>query len=79
MPMEYFAIAAGISVHISDTGRQNASNMDKPCILLMHGYLEAMYIWSEFTDLLSEQFRVISICRDTVLPIRLRPVKTAAR
>ena len=58
--MEYFAIAAGISVHISDTGRQNASNMDKPCILLMHGYLESMYIWSEFTDLLSEKFRVIS-------------------
>ena len=59
--MEFFAIAGGISVHISDTGRQNVENLTKKPILLLHGYLETLYIWSEFTELLSATYRVISI------------------
>ncbi|MFA7033531.1 MAG: alpha/beta hydrolase [Bacteroidales bacterium] len=53
--MEFFATAGGISVHISDT--QKGDN----CLILLHGYLETMYIWNEFIDLISDDYRVIAI------------------
>ena len=53
--MEYFATINGIPLHISDT-----KSGDKT-ILLLHGYLETLYIWEEFTSLLAPHFRVISI------------------
>src|SRR5574344_1117122 len=53
--MEFFATAGGISVHISDT--QKGEN----CLILLHGYLETMYIWNEFIDLISDDYRVIAI------------------
>lgn len=51
--MERFVTAGGIAVHILD------SEKGEKCIILLHGYLETMYIWSEFADLLSRQYRVI--------------------
>lgn len=54
--MEFFATSNGIPVHISD------SNSGSKVVFLLHGYLETLYIFSEFTDLLLKQgYRVISI------------------
>lgn len=53
--MERFVTAGGIAVHILD------SEKGEKCIILLHGYLETMYIWSEFADLFSQQYRVIVI------------------
>jgi len=53
--MEYFATINGIPLHISDT------KSGEKTILLLHGYLETLYIWEELTSLLSPRFRVISI------------------
>lgn len=53
--MERFVTAGGVTVHILD------SEKGEKCIILLHGYLETMYIWSEFADLLSREYRVILI------------------
>jgi len=53
--MEYFITSAGIPVHIND------SKKDGPAILLLHGYLETLYIWEEFQELFSPKYRIISI------------------
>lgn len=53
--MEFFATAGGIPVHISD------SQKGAQCLVLLHGYLETMYIWNEFIDLMTETYRIIAI------------------
>jgi len=53
--MERFVTAGGIAVHILD------SEKGEKCIILLHGYLETMYIWTEFAEFLSKQYRVIVI------------------
>lgn len=53
--MEFFKTCNGIPVHISDSGE--GDNV----LVLLHGYLETLYIWDEFTKLLNKGFRVISI------------------
>ncbi len=53
--MEFFAISNGVPVHILDTKKGDKT------ILLLHGYLETLYIFSEFTELLQNQYRIISI------------------
>lgn len=53
--MEFFAISNGIPVHISDTKNGEET------ILLLHGYFETLYIYSEFSALLNKKYRVISI------------------
>jgi Predicted hydrolases or acyltransferases (alpha/beta hydrolase superfamily) len=54
--MEFFATANGIPIHISDTKEGEKS------VVLLHGYLETLYIFSEFSELLSSAgYRVISI------------------
>lgn len=53
--MEYFITSAGIPVHI------NESKKDGPAILLLHGYLETLYIWDNFLDYFPDVFRIISI------------------
>ncbi len=42
------------SVRYSDKGKGNV-------IVLLHGFLESLHIWDNFSDCLSKQFRVISI------------------
>ena len=39
--MEFFALAGNIATHIEDFGS------GKKTILLLHGYLETMYIWED--------------------------------
>ena len=45
--MEYFVTCNGIPVHVS--------------IILLHGYLETLYIWEEFRSLLPDSSRIVSI------------------
>lgn len=53
--MEFFAISNGIPVHISD------SQKGEQTIVLLHGYLETLYIFTEFSFLLEKKYRVISV------------------
>lgn len=53
--MEFFISCNGLPVHVSDS--KNGENV----IILLHGYLETLYIWEEFTTLLSTNMRVVSI------------------
>lgn len=53
--MEFFAISNGIPIHILDTKKGDIT------ILLLHGYLETLYIYSEFIELLQKKFRVVAI------------------
>lgn len=53
--MEFFAISNNIPVFISDTQKGDET------LVLLHGYLETHYIFSEFTQLLEKRYRVISI------------------
>ena len=51
--MEFFTIAAGVSVHVWDTRDETAplpgsDPVSRPCLVLLHGYLETMYIYNEF-------------------------------
>lgn len=53
--MEFFITCNGLPVHISDSKKGDNA------IILLHGYLETLYIWDEFAALLSSMFRVVSI------------------
>ncbi len=53
--MQYFATSCGVPVHVSDSGS------GQQVLLLLHGYLETLYIWEEFIELLPNNYRVISI------------------
>ncbi len=53
--MEYFSICNGIPVHILDTKKGEKT------ILLLHGYLETLYIFNEFIEMLEKKYRVIAI------------------
>ena len=57
--MEYFTIAAGVSVHVWDT--KDEKSPEGPCLVLLHGYLETMYVYTEFVEALKAHFRVIVI------------------
>lgn len=53
--MEYFAISNGIPVHILDTKKGEST------IVLLHGYLETLYIFNELIEKLEKRYRVIAI------------------
>ncbi|MBO7320913.1 MAG: alpha/beta hydrolase [Bacteroidales bacterium] len=53
--MEFFATSNGIPVHISDTEKGDIT------ILLLHGYLETLYVWEDFISLFPKNIRFISI------------------
>lgn len=55
MFMEFFTTCNGLPVHVSDS--KKGDNV----IILLHGYLETLYIWDEFETLLSTNMRVVSI------------------
>ena len=48
-------MAGTTPLHISDSERG-----DK-CVVLLHGYLESMYVWDDFTHLLTPKVRVITV------------------
>lgn len=64
--MEKFIMAAGTALRICDSGYGRSTygkNPDgsKPTIVLLHGYLESLDVWDDFTRLLSPQLRVIAL------------------
>lgn len=59
--MESFVIAGGISVHIWDTKDETPSAAEKPVLMLLHGYLETMYIFNELIEILKDRFRIITL------------------
>ncbi len=56
--MESFIISNGISVHIWDT-MDEGTPAGAPAMVLLHGYLETMYIFNELAASLKERYRVI--------------------
>ena len=52
---EKFLMAGPVALHIADSGKG-----DK-CVVLLHGYLESMYVWDDFTPLLTPSVRVITV------------------
>lgn len=64
--MEKFIMAAGTALRISDTGYGRTAagkNPDgsKPTLVLLHGYLESLDVWDEFTKLIAPELRVIAL------------------
>ena len=59
--MEYFATAGGITVHLYDSEDHPDHPSGKPTLILLHGYLETFYIWSEFAERLQADYRTIVI------------------
>lgn len=57
--MEFFSLCDGIVIHISDSAR-GKREYDKT-VLLLHGYLETLYIWEDFIPLLGDETRVVCI------------------
>lgn len=53
--MEYFVTCNGIPVHVSETGTGDNA------VVLLHGYLETLYIWEDFRTLFPESSHIISI------------------
>ncbi len=48
-------MAGSTPLHIADSGKG-----DK-CVVLLHGYLESMYVWDDFLPLLTPRVRVITV------------------
>ena len=48
-------MAGSTALHIAD------SLVGEKCIVLLHGYLESMYVWDDFTPLLTPEVRVITV------------------
>lgn len=55
MSTEFFSTASNIATHIED------SKAGERTVLLLHGYLETMYVWEDLFHDLSRDFRVIRI------------------
>lgn len=55
MSTEFFSTASNIATHIED------SRAGERTVLLLHGYLETMYVWEDLFHDLSRDFRVIRI------------------
>ncbi len=58
--MEFFTTAAGITVHVWDT-KDEKSPAEAPVLMLLHGYLETMYVFNELVEALKRHYRVIVI------------------
>ena len=52
---ERFLMAGSTALHIADSG------VGDKCVVLLHGYLESMYVWDDFTSLLTPSVRVITV------------------
>lgn len=52
---ESFVMAGDAFLHIADSGKG-----DK-CVVLLHGYLESLYVWDDFVPLLTPHARVITV------------------
>ena len=52
---EKFLMAGSTALHIADSGK------GEKCVVLLHGYLESMYVWEDFLPLLTPYYRVITV------------------
>lgn len=59
--MEYFTTAGGITVHLYDSEDKPEMAAVKKTLVLLHGYLETMYIWQQFIEKIQDKYRVIVI------------------
>ena len=48
-------MAGSTALHIADSG------VGEKCVVLLHGYLESMYVWEDFLPLLTPHLRVITV------------------
>ena len=60
---EKFIMAGDCALRISDTAPATDNNPqnDTPAVVLLHGYMESLDIWDEFTDLLLPRVRVVAL------------------
>lgn len=61
--MEFFTTAAGITVHVWDTSDESKQPVGegRQTLVLLHGYLETMYIFNELIDALKDTYRIITL------------------
>ncbi len=52
---EKFIMAGSTALHIADSGKGDR------CVVLLHGYLESMYVWDDFVPLLTPSVRVVTL------------------
>ena len=52
---EKFLMAGSTPLHIADSER------GEKCVVLLHGYLESMYVWDDFLPLITPKVRVITV------------------
>ena len=52
---EKFVMAGSTALHVADSG------VGEKCVVLLHGYLESMYVWDDFLPLLTDKVRVITV------------------
>lgn len=55
MMKEKFIMAGDTALHVADSGR------GERCVVLVHGYLESMYVWDDFVPLLAPHVRVVTV------------------
>lgn len=53
--IEKFIMAGQTAVHVCD------SQAGERCVVLLHGYLESMYVWDDFVPLLYKRLRVVTL------------------
>ncbi len=58
--MEFFTTAAGFTVHCWDTKDEKSPEGAKT-LMLLHGYLETMYVFNELVEALTPHYRIIVI------------------
>jgi pimeloyl-ACP methyl ester carboxylesterase len=55
-PPSQFVEAAGVRLHVRDTGPRNG-----PAVLLIHGFGSSLHTWEAWMPLLEDRFRVVSL------------------
>ena len=53
--MDKFINAAGCALRVSDSEKGDR------CVVLLHGYLEAIEVWESFAKLLKSRYRVVAL------------------
>lgn len=53
--MEFFTTSSGITVHVWDTRKGDKT------LILLHGYLETMYVFSDLIEELKSRYRIITM------------------
>lgn len=59
--MDDFILYKGAKIHFTDTPVRQEKSKKGRCIVLIHGFLESMEIWSDYVRSLSKKYRIICI------------------